>query len=84
MTIDERIKEKMTCKKIYKHWYTHKPNELWIKSGQHYNVCCYVEYNKKYPHLSGKREIASFNYLEDAKLFIKAKTKQTNIEIYEY
>ena len=70
-------------KKIFKHWFTHKPNELWIRSGQHYNVISYVKYNKKYPHNSGQREIAMFRNLEDAKLFIKVKTNQKSIEVYE-
>ena len=56
-------------------WYEHPKGSYWIEQGQDYIVYTYIKFNKKYPHLSGKKEIALFKYLPDAEIFVKLKKR---------
>ena len=66
----------------YKHWYENKEGTYWIERRDklisyqcNWGIYTFIKYNKKYPWLSGQKEIATFEFLKDAETFLKLKNK---------
>ncbi len=58
-----------------KRWYEHSEGSYWIERGFDWIIYTYEKYNKRFPHLSGKKEIALFKYFDDAERFCKLKNR---------
>jgi len=53
-----------------KQWFENPEGSYWVYEKQ---VFTFEEYNKKFPHLSGEKWIASFDKVVDAKAFCRLK-----------